>query len=160
MNPVFGIKWNFSSTSTILILNVVQYLLPEVSSSLKSESMILCGGFCRLSQLMYIAVPNLPLSWSPLSSSPFCPLSAFLPDLLRYTEDTCVLSPSVVSSSLQPFGLQPTRLLCPWHSPGKNTGEGRRFLLQEIFPTQGSNPRLLHYRQILYHPSHQGTQAN
>ena len=31
------------------------------------------------------------------------------------------LSRSVVSSSLQPCGLQPTRLLCPWDSPGKNT---------------------------------------
>ena len=28
------------------------------------------------------------------------------------------------------------------------------FLLQAIFPTQGSNPGLLYYRQILYHLSH------
>ena len=35
-------------------------------------------------------------------------------------------------------------LLCPWDSPGKNTGIRAHFLLQEIFPTQGSNPRLLH----------------
>ena len=34
-------------------------------------------------------------------------------------------------------------LLCPWDSPGKNTGVGCRALLQGIFPTQGSNPRLL-----------------
>ena len=34
--------------------------------------------------------------------------------------------------------------LCPWDSPGKNTGVGRRVLLQEIFPTQGlTNPCLL-----------------
>ena len=46
-------------------------------------------------------------------------------------------------------GLQPTRLLCPWGSPGKNTGVGCHFLLQVIFPTQGSNLHLLHYRQIL-----------
>ena len=45
--------------------------------------------------------------------------------------------------SLQPHGLQPTRLLCPWDSPGKNTGVGCRALLQGIFPTQGSNPRLV-----------------
>ena len=32
---------------------------------------------------------------------------------------------------------------------GKNTGVGCHFLLQGIFPTQGSNPRLLHCRQIL-----------
>ena len=31
------------------------------------------------------------------------------------------------------------------------------FLLQEIFPTQGSNPSLLHCRQILYQLSHKGS---
>ena len=53
-----------------------------------------------------------------------------------------------VSDSLQPGGLQPARLLCPWHSPGKNTGVGCHSLLQRIFPTQRSNPDLLHFRQI------------
>ena len=38
----------------------------------------------------------------------------------------------------------------------KNTGVGCHSLLQGIFPTQGLNPGLLHCRQILYHPSHQG----
>ena len=47
------------------------------------------------------------------------------------------------------------RLLCPWDSPDKNTGVGRRFLLQGIFPTQGLNLGLLLYRQILYCLSHQ-----
>ena len=86
--------------------------------------------------------------------------------------------------------------LCPWNSPGKNTGAcacmrakslqlcptlcntmdcslpgspamgilqaitlgvGCCALLQEIFPTQGWNPGLLHCRQILYHLSHQGS---
>ena len=42
------------------------------------------------------------------------------------------------------------RLLCPWGFPRKNTGVGCHFLLQGIFPTQGSNPRLLHCRRILY----------
>ena len=37
---------------------------------------------------------------------------------------------SVVSDSLQPRGLQPTRLLHPWDSPGKNTGVGCHLLLQ------------------------------
>ena len=40
--------------------------------------------------------------------------------------------------------------LCPWDSPGKNTGVGCRFLLQGIFLTQGSNLRLLPGRWILY----------
>src|SRR5574341_1411133 len=37
---------------------------------------------------------------------------------------------SVVSDSVRPHGLQPTRLLRPWDSPGKNTGVGCHFLLQ------------------------------
>ena len=44
-------------------------------------------------------------------------------------------------------------LLCPWNSPGKNTGMGS---YEGIFPTQDSNLGLLHCRQILYHLSHQG----
>ena len=56
-----------------------------------------------------------------------------------------------------PHRQQPTRLLCPWDSPGKNTGVGSHFLLQGIFLTQGSNPGLLNYQQILYCLSHQGS---
>ena len=41
-------------------------------------------------------------------------------------------------------------------SPGKNTGVGCHALLQGIFLTQVSNPDLPHYKQILYHLSHQG----
>ena len=41
-------------------------------------------------------------------------------------------------------------------SLGRNIGVGCYALLQGIFPTQGSNPGLLHFRQILYHLSHQG----
>ena len=43
---------------------------------------------------------------------------------------------SVVSDSLRPHGLQPTRFLCPWHFPDKNTGVGCCFVLQSIFLTQ------------------------
>ena len=41
-------------------------------------------------------------------------------------------------------------------SPGKNTRVGYHTLLQGIFPTQGLNPGFVHWRQILYHLSHQG----
>ena len=68
-----------------------------------------------------------------------------------------VLSHSVVSNSLQRYGLQPTRFLCPWNFPGQNTGVGRHSPLQGIFPTQGLNPGLPHCRRILYHLSHQGS---
>ena len=45
----------------------------------------------------------------------------------------------------------------PWNSPGKNAGVGCHFLLQGIFPSQGSNLGLLHCRQNLYHLSPQGS---
>ena len=45
----------------------------------------------------------------------------------------------------------------PWNSPGQNTGVGSRSLLQGFFPTQGSNPGLLHCRQVLYQLSYQGS---
>ena len=59
---------------------------------------------------------------------------------------------SVISDSLQPHGLYSL-----WNSPGQNTEVGSLSLLQGIFPTQGSNPGLLHYRWILYQLSHKGS---
>ena len=48
----------------------------------------------------------------------------------------------------------------PTNFPGKSTGVGCHFLLQGIFPTQGSNPGLPHSRQTLYHLSHKGSPFN
>ena len=42
----------------------------------------------------------------------------------------CCWVASVVSDSVRPHRQQPTRVHCPWDSPGKNTGVGCRFLLQ------------------------------
>ena len=71
--------------------------------------------------------------------------------LLESSTRCCAaLSRPVVSDSLWPHGLWPTRLLCPRGSPRKNTGVGCQALLQGIFPTQGSNPGILHCRWILY----------
>ena len=67
------------------------------------------------------------------------------------------VSHSVVSSALQLHRLQLARVLYPWDSPGKNTGVGCHSLLQGNFPTQRSNPGLLHCRQILYGLSHKGS---
>ena len=53
--------------------------------------------------------------------------------------------------------LQPHGLHSPQNSPGQNTGVGSLFLLQGIFPTQGSNPGILHWRQVLYLLSHKGS---
>ena len=63
----------------------------------------------------------------------------------------CCWVASVVSNSVRPYGLQPSRLLCSVDSLVKRTSVSCHALLQGIFPTQGSNPDLLHCRQILYH---------
>ena len=52
----------------------------------------------------------------------------------------CVLSWSITSNSLWPHGQQPSRLLCPWNTPGKNTRVGCHFLHQGIFPPTGIEP--------------------
>ena len=45
-----------------------------------------------------------------------------------------------MSDSLRLYGLQPTRLYCPWDSPGKNTGVGCHALLQGDLPEPGMEP--------------------
>ena len=83
----------------------------------------------------------------------------------RYSDDYNIFnkasneseSCSVVSNYLQPHGLQPARLLCPWNSPGQNIGVGSLSLPQGILPTQGSSPSLPRCRQILYQLNSQGS---
>ena len=65
----------------------------------------------------------------------FCIVHTSLPMLLLF-------SCSVVSDSMIPWTVPNQALLCPWDFPGKNTGMGCHFLLQGIFPTEGSNPHL------------------
>ena len=48
----------------------------------------------------------------------------------------CCCVASVVFDSVRPHRRQPTRLLCPWDSPGKNTGVGCHFLLHPILKKQ------------------------
>ena len=76
---------------------------------------------------------------------------AFLADLQMNTEiiellcvHVCVCYAKSSLTVLQPYGLQPTKLLCSWDSPGKTIGVGCHSLLQGSFPTQESNLSLLH----------------
>ena len=60
----------------------------------------------------------------------------------------CVcVSRSVVSKSMGPHGLQPARLLYPWDSPGKNTGVGCHFLLQDTMEHYSS----IKMKEVLLH---------
>ena len=82
----------------------------------------------------------------------FLPILSFFLITLKY-HDILSLSESrsVASESSRPHGYS------PWNSPGQSTGVGSLSLLQGIFPTQGSNPGLLHCRRILCHLSHKGS---
>jgi len=58
-----------------------------------------------------------------------------LPTTLSHRESECY---SIISDSLWPAGQETTRLLCPWNSPGKNTGVHCHAFLPGIFLTQES----------------------
>ena len=86
-------------------------------------------------QVLPLSLSTSPWAWtiSSLNLSPFCQSESE--------------SRSVVSDSLQPYGLY-----SPW-----NSRVGSLSLLQGIFPTQGSNPGLPLCRQILYQLSRKGS---
>ena len=64
---------------------------------------------------------------------------------------------SVTQSCLTLCSPMEQRLLCPWDFPGKNAEVGCHFLLQDIFPTQGSNLRLLLWQGDSLPLSHLGS---
>ena len=86
----------------------------------------------HIDKVSYLALCPVLLDLKSLNSSPLalCKLTCFINHTASLTyADSCVLSHSVVSDSLWPHGLYPTRLLCPWNSPGKNIGMCCHFLL-------------------------------
>ena len=98
-------------------------------SVLKSKAAL-----CKVSEAVILLQMNWnrkkSINWERIETSYMCVCS-------------CVFNCACVFNSVRPHELQPSRLLCPWDSPGKNTGEGCHFLLQEIFPTQRLNLSLL-----------------
>ena len=90
----------------------------HISLAHASSSWLLCTHlYCNL----------VPLEKTSLTSlkRPSCSL------LNSYVHYACCLA-SVMSNSLGPHGLQPTRLLCPWNFPSENTGISCHFLLQFV----------------------------
>ena len=81
--------------------------------------------------------------------------SILLLHTVMYKYGYCCLLTKLYPTLLWPHGLYFTRLLHLWHFPGKNTGVGCHFLIQGIFPTQGSNPHLLHWQVDSLPLSHQ-----
>ena len=85
-------------------------------------------------------------------------LAQFLrPVLLRPDISSTMLCCALAAQSCPTLWDPMNCSLCPWNSPGKNTGVDCHFLLQRVFLTQELNPGLLHCRQILSHLSHQGS---
>ena len=93
-----GRVWDFSA-SIIAYANSSEYI-----------SIPVCLSICTLISV-YLLIDISPSCW-------YCSLKS--PDLCC----CCCLVASVMSDSVGPNGLQPTRLLCPWDSPGKNTAVG------------------------------------
>ena len=92
---------------------------------------------------------------SDASSSPSRGRAWCFPAKSPILSHICVRAPLLVPSNpVQRYGLQPTRLLCPWDFPGKNTGVDCHFFLHGIFPTQGSNPCFLHWWADSFQLSH------
>ena len=79
--------------------------------------------------------------WLLIATQPF----------LRVLNNICVCAQLLSHVWLFETLWDPGRLHCPWNFPGKNTGACCHFLLQGIFPTQGSNlclQRLLFCRRV------------
>ena len=74
--------------------------------------------------------------------------------IILYSIDIfCCLVTKSCLNLLRPNRWWPSRLLCPWDFPGKNTAVDCHFLLQGIFPSQRLKPRLLHLPLclLIYH---------
>ena len=122
-----------------------------------------------LDQKADLPTPNWERGNSPAhclqTSSATAPLPASPEDCLWiWTASLLSLSPACLLIYFEVAQLCPTAydpmgcslLLSSWDFPGRSTGVSCHFLLQRTFPTQGSISGLLHYRQKLYHLSHQG----
>ena len=79
-----------------------------------------------------------PVHTSPLHSTLLHGTSHFPLNMEAFLP-VCTQVIPVVSNSAALWTAARQAFLCPWNSPGKNTGVGRHVLFQGILPTQGSN---------------------
>ena len=148
----------FLLCSYVNLLYVYTYLLPFEPSSNPPQPSFQVITEIKLCSLRYIAAshqlcishvvvyiyinPHLPVgpivSFHPCVQLSVLHICMSIPALkigssARFLQILSCVSRSVVSDSLRPHGLWPTRLLCPWNSPGRNTGVGSHSLLQDVF---------------------------
>ena len=131
----------FSYFSTIIILTVI-YRLSNILKTSKFHNNLIGAEPYTKTVLVYI---YLIINYEHLF---ICLWVIYFSVNYSYLCCCCLVAKLCLTISI--------RLLCPQDFPGKNTGVGGHFLLQEIFPTQGSTPHLLHYQAGSLLLSHQG----
>ena len=105
-------------------LNQIRYTVHSLITSF-------CQGFAAAAAKSLQSCPTLcdPVNGSPPGSS--------VPGILQARILECVVisfsNACMPAPTLQPYGQQPSRLLCPQDSPSKNTGERCHFLLPSRF---------------------------
>ena len=168
-------RWQWKSLSPVWLFTTPR-TVPVQFSSVQSLSRVLLFGTPWIAA--HQAPPSItnsrvdsnpcPLSWwchptisfsaVPFSCPHTLPASGYFPmsQLFAWGGQSTGVS---ASASVLPVNTQDWSTLgySPWNSPGQDTGVGSLSLLQGIFPTQGSNPGLLHCRRILYQLSHKGS---
>ena len=108
----------------------------EISQVIFKLTLALCLDTVPMVRNMLGTSPSL------LPSATLPPLTTSQPSLIIACVCASVPCHSVVSNSLQPYGLMAHQAPLLWGFPGKNTEAGCHFLLQGIFLNQGSNPSL------------------
>ena len=86
----------------------------------------------------------------------FKPMCIFFPVPFLSSCVLCLMA-QLCSALCDPMDCSPPGSFVHGDSPGKNAGVGCHAFFQWIFPTQGWNPGLLHWRWVLYSLSHQGS---
>ena len=115
------------------------YILPNITPP--SVLTVLCYGvFIKSWDVsdFHDFVYSVPSSWLlPTRPTPLNHHLIHLPSLGLLPAHMCLRAKSLQSCLiLCDSGPWPSRLLCPWDSPGKNAGVGCHALLQGIFPIQ------------------------
>ena len=137
---VFCFCFSFFFSPFHQVKNIVQQPLSSPKTAEAREKIYTCRPLRIRVVLHYADGIITSINYGAMSNMRLYPLLVSETDLPYVQRLACACS--VMFNSLQPHGLQPTRLLCTWNFPDKNTGMGCHFLLQGIFPTQGWNLHL------------------
>ena len=137
--PFFGIELK----TEVFIINCSKAILLHSFYQLINNSQSNSSIHSQLDSEECLSI-HLHLSFISYSNATKSDLYFLISPVLLLLDTYSMCACSVMSNSLQPHGLQPTRFCCPWNFPGKNIVVGCHFLLQGLSPIQGWTPCLLH----------------